>query len=162
MALSNFERMIQLAENVFASKSNPDQLDVNEDVIKQLKRIHPATVSEHNDGNGPVVWILVIPTTSEVMNKFIDGHISEGELLKQTPLDAPYNALYLCSAMVLDEYRGKGLAKKLTCQAIESIRKQHNIKTLFVWPFSKEGDALAQNIAQTTTLPLLKRKPRAV
>ena len=36
MALSNYERMIKLADEVFASKDDPDQLDVNEDVIEEL------------------------------------------------------------------------------------------------------------------------------
>ena len=54
MALSNFERMIQLAEDVFDSRSDPDQLSVDESVIKRLQSIHPATVTEFDDGNGPV------------------------------------------------------------------------------------------------------------
>jgi hypothetical protein len=33
---SNFERMMKLAEDVFAVKNDPEQLDVNEDVIEQL------------------------------------------------------------------------------------------------------------------------------
>lgn len=53
MAVSNFERMIQLAEDTFATKNDPDQLDVNQDVIERLQKIHPSTVSEYND-NGPV------------------------------------------------------------------------------------------------------------
>lgn len=60
MALSNFERMIQLAEEVFAVKNDPDQLDVNQDVLERLQKIHPSTVSEQDDGNGPVAWVLMI------------------------------------------------------------------------------------------------------
>jgi hypothetical protein len=68
MALSNFERMIQLAEEVFAVKNDPNQLDVNPEVLERLQRIHPATVTEYDDGNGPVAWVLVFPTTLELMN----------------------------------------------------------------------------------------------
>ncbi len=46
MGISNFERMLQLADDVFAVKNDPDQLDVNPDVLDQLRRIHPATVSD--------------------------------------------------------------------------------------------------------------------
>ena len=67
----NLERMIQLADEVFATKSDPNQLDINEEVLDHLRKIHPATVSEHDDGNGPVAWILLIPTTLELMNQFI-------------------------------------------------------------------------------------------
>lgn len=157
MSLSNFERMIQLAEDVFAAKSDENQLTVNEEVIARLKRIHTATLSEYDDGNGPTVWILVIPTTLDLMNKFINKTITEQELLELTPLDTPYEALYLCSAIVLPEYRNKGIAKKLTLEAIESIRKQHAIQTLFVWHFTAEGKALSETIARISSLPLLKR-----
>jgi len=98
---SNFERMIQLAEDVFAVKNDPDQLDVNDDVIQRLYRIHPATVSEFDDGNGPVAWVLIIPTTFELMNRFLAHDISEKELFNLTPEGLVYDALYLCSALVL-------------------------------------------------------------
>jgi ribosomal protein S18 acetylase RimI-like enzyme len=157
MALSDFERMIQLAEDVFASRTDTNQLSVDEKIIRRLQRIHPATISEYDDGNGPVVWILVIPTTFELMNMFLEKIISEKELYELTPLNTRYEALYLCSAMALPEYRGKGIAKRLTIQAIESIRKDHPIKSLFVWAFSTEGDALAEKVASLTGLPLKKR-----
>ena len=157
MALSNFERMIALADEVFAVKNDPDQLDVNEEVIERLHKIHPATVSEYNDGNGPVAWVLLIPTTLELMNKFLKTEISEKQLFELTPLDASYEALYLCSALVLEEYRRKGIAKKLSLSAIESIYKDNPLKALFVWSFSKEGDLGSEAIAKLTSLPLYKR-----
>lgn len=140
MPSSNFERMLQLAEEVFAAKNDPDQLDVNQEVLERLQLIHPATVSEYDDGNGPVAWVLLIPTTLELMNQFLENKISEKELFELTPLDTTYEALYLCSAMVLEEYRRKGIAKRLVLNAIEKIRKDHPLKVLFVWPFTKEGD----------------------
>lgn len=157
MPLSNFERMMQLAEDVFASKNDPDQLDVNQQVLERLQLIHPAAVSEYDDGNGPVAWVIVIPTTVELMNLFLENKISEKELFELTPLDTTYEALYLCSAMVLEEYRRKGIAKRLVMNAIEKIRKNHPLKALFVWPFSKEGDLGAEIIARLTSLPLYKR-----
>jgi GNAT superfamily N-acetyltransferase len=156
MALSNFERMMQLADEVFSSRTDPNQLSIDEKVIKRLQLIHPATMSEYDDGNGPAVWILVIPTTLNLMERFLEKKISEKELYELTPLKTKYEALYLCSAMTLQEYRGKGIAKKLIIQAIENIKKDHPIKSLFVWAFSKEGDALAERVAILTELPLKK------
>ena len=157
MGISNFERMLQFADDVFAVKNDPDQLDVNQDVLDQLRRIHPATVSEFDDGHGPVAWVLLIPTTLGLMDQFLSHSISEKELYEQTPLDASYEAIYLCSAMVLEEYRRKGIARQLTLKAIDSIRKDHPIKNLFVWSFTIEGDMTADTISQITSLPLLKR-----
>lgn len=157
MPSSNFERMLQLAEEVFVAKNDPDQLDVNQEVLERLQLIHPATVSEYDDGNGPVAWVLLIPTTLELMNQFLENKISEKELFELTPLDTTYDALYLCSAMVLEEYRRKGIAKRLVLNAIEKIRKDHPLKALFVWPFTKEGDLGAEIIARLTSLPLYRR-----
>lgn len=156
MALSNFERMIQLAEDAFATRTDPEQVDVDETVIAHLLEIHPSTVSEYNEGNGPCVWILVIPTTTKLMQEFLEKKITEKMLYERTPLHTTYEAIYLCSAMVLDEYRGKGIATRLTVDAINAIAKENPVKALFVWPFSKEGDKLAQKISMLTRLPLLK------
>jgi len=157
MPLSNFERMMQLADEVFATKNDPDQLDVNQDVIERLLRIHPATVSEQDDGNGPVAWVLVIPTTTGLMNRFLGYKLSEKELFDLTPTGIKYDALYLCSALVLNEYRRQGIVKRLTLKAIESIKKDHPVKSLFVWAFSQEGDKAADSIAAQASLPLKKR-----
>lgn len=39
------------------------------------------------------------------MNRFINSEISEKELFDLTPLDTAYEAVYQCSALVLEEYR---------------------------------------------------------
>ena len=152
---SNFERMIQMAEDVFSVRNDPDQLSVDQDVIKRLQKIHPSSISEYSEGNGPLIWILLIPTTEALMKDFISGKITEQKLFDLTPLKEKYEAIYLCSAMTLPECRNKGITKNLTLKAIEKIRKKHPIKSIFVWPFSKEGARLAEKIAATVNLPLL-------
>jgi len=101
--------------------------------------MHPATLSAKTTRNGPIAWMLVIPTTTRLMLKFIEGQIGENELLKRTPVGRPYQAVYLCSALVLPEYRGKGIAKRLLTKAIRSMRRDHPIECLFYWAFSKKG-----------------------
>ena len=147
-----------MANEVFATKSDPDQLDVDENVIAHLKEIHVATVSEMADDKGPVIWILLIPTTKALMDQFIAREITEQQLADLTPAHSSYEAIYLCSAMVLEEYRHKGLAKKMTRDAIHKMREDHPIETLFVWPFTEEGNGLADAIAKAANLPLLKRQ----
>jgi GNAT superfamily N-acetyltransferase len=158
MALSNYERLIQLADEVFAVKSDPSQLDVNLEVLERLIQLHPATVSAFDDGNGPVAWVLLIPTTLELMALFLENQISEKELFNLTPLNSAYDTIYLCSALILEEYRRKGITKNLALAAIENIRKSHSIKAVFVWAFSPEGDFAAETIARLAALPLYKRE----
>ena len=157
MPLSNLERLIRMADEVFANKSDPNQLDVNEEVMERLLRIHPSTVSEYDDGNGPVAWVLIIPSTTGLMNSFLENKISEKELFELTQPDGAYEAVYLCSALVLEEYRRKGIAKQLALEAIAKIRLEHPIKALFVWTFSKEGELGSEAIARSTSLPLFKK-----
>lgn len=154
--------MLQLAEDVFASRSDPEQLDVNQEVIEHLKKIHPSTVSEYDEGNGPVAWVLLIPTTYALMHEFVMCRISEKELFERTPLNTTYDALYLCSALVLEEYRKQGIAKKMILKAAEDIRKQHPIRALASWAFSKEGDSGAETIAKLSSLPLFKRPHKII
>jgi hypothetical protein len=158
MVLSNLERMIQLATDVFDVKNDPSQLDVDQHVIERLLRLHPAAVSEYNDGNGPVAWFLCIPTTISLMDRFINQDITEKELFDLTPENVAYDALYLCSALVLPEYRQQGITKTLADKAIEKIRAGNPLKALFIWPFSHEGMMASESIARLANLPLYKRK----
>ena len=92
------------------------------------------------------------------MNQFIECEISEKQLFELTKEEKIFNTIYLCSAMVLEEYRKNGIAKNLVLDAIEMIRQDHSITALFVWSFSKEGDLGAETISTITSIPLYKRK----
>lgn len=156
--MDNYARMMQLAEEVFAVHNDPTQLQVDEDVLERLRRLHPASVSEEADPDGPVAWVLLIPTTTVLMEDFLSATLTEQELFERTPVDVAYEAAYLCSAMVLEEHRRAGLAKRSTLDALERIRKDHGITALFCWPFTEGGDALAKSIAVESGLPLRMRE----
>lgn len=125
-------------------------------MIQQLKN-HSSSILEFNDGHGPVACVLLKPNRSELMCHFLKNEISEKELFEYTMLNAKYEVIYLCSALVLEECRRKGLAKGLVIKAIECALKNHAVKSVFVWPFSKEGDMAADTIARMVSLPLFKR-----
>lgn len=157
---SNFQRMLTLIDEVFATRNDPDQIQVDQKQLKKLQKIHPATLSELENEDGPVIWVLIIPTTKDIMNDFLQDKISEKELLEKTKAGDSYDCIYLCSATTLPEYRGKGETKKLCVAAIRSVCNIHPIKTLFVWPFTKEGERLAAKVANECGLELLKVKDR--
>lgn len=157
MSASNLERMLQLVDEVFAVKNDPDQLDVDQEVLEHLAELHPSTVSEYDDGNGPVAWVLLIPTTTALMQQFLAKEISEQQLYALTPLHKQYDAVYLCSAVVLEEYRRQGITRRLTLDALQQLKADHPIKALFVWAFSKEGEICAEKLAAHSGLPLFKR-----
>lgn len=157
MAQSNFERLIQLADEAFDYRSDPDQIEMTDEQRSKFMAIHPATMQAENTEAGPVAWLLVLPTTLQLMERFVKQEISEKELLDLTPIGVPYEAIYLCSALVLEEYRCKGITMRLTLKAIAEISKNNPIRALFVWPFSEGGDAVAQKVADELHLPLVSR-----
>jgi ribosomal protein S18 acetylase RimI-like enzyme len=153
----NFNRMIELVNSFFDTRNDPDQISVTPADRVRLESIHPATMSEFVDGDGPVAWIMLIPTTHAIRDQFINGVITEQQLLDKTQSGGKYDTIYLCSASVLPEYRHQGLAKKITIDAINNIRKDHPIKSLFYWPFSNDGKTLALAVAKTVGLPLFEK-----
>ena len=158
MSDDNLKRMIALAEEFFDVKSDPDQISVDEGTRTKLLAIHPNTMTEVRNEDGPIVWILVIPTAIDVMEQFLAKTINEQQILKKTLAGGHYEAVYLCSALVLPEHRGKGLAKRSAVQAVREIQRQHSINQLFAWTFSKEGEKLAVSIAREIGLPLRLRE----
>ena len=154
MPEDNLKRMITLAEEFFDVKNDPDQISVGEETRTRLRAIHPNTMTEVKNEDGPIAWVLVIPTTTDVMEQFLTKSINEQQILQRTSPGGRYEAVYLCSALVLPEHRGKGLAKRSAVQAVREIQKQHPIKQLFAWTFSLEGEGLAGSIAQELGLPL--------
>lgn len=158
MNQNNLHRLLQLVEETFDVKNDPEQLDVNQAVITRLQQMHPCAMTEITNDDGPIAWALLIPTTTDVMNRFLLKEISEKQLYELTPIDAKFETVYLCSAIVLPEFRRKGLLKMVLTDAILEIRKEHPIESLFVWAFTQEGDLAAQKIADLVGLPLFKRE----
>ena len=158
MSKSNFERMMDLIDATFDVKNDPNQLDVDFEIIENLEKIHVATVTELDHGNGPEAWILIIPSNQDLINLFIEKKISEKELYERIPKDGKFDSLYLCSALVLEENRRKGIAMNLSINAIREFEKNYPIKNLFVWTFTKEGEIVSKKIAIQCNLPLFERK----
>jgi len=154
---NNYQRLIELANSVFETKNDPNQLDVDDTVIARLKAIHPNCISEWMEEEGPVCWILLFPTSNLLRDKFLNHKISEKELFEFTEIEKKFESIYLCSALVLEEYRKKGIAKQLTLTAIKNIQKEHTITSLFYWAFTEEGKYAAESIAKGLNLELFER-----
>jgi hypothetical protein len=151
----NYSRMLNLIDEVFATRNDAQQIQVTSNQMKKLHQIHPKCLTEFANEHGPLIWVLIIPTTTLIMEDFLEGKISEKILLENTPIGVPYDAIYLCSATTLPEERAKGKTKRLCIDAIKEIQLTNPIKKLFVWPFTKEGEALAKSIANASSLNLL-------
>ncbi len=149
---------MQIIDEVFDTRNDPQQIQISEDVRERLLKIHPAVFSEYNEGNGPCIWTLLIPTTEAIMNLFVTKKITEQELFERTESETKYDAIYLCSAITLPEYRGKGMTCRMCMDTINKIQKDHSIKYLLVWPFTTQGNQLAEKLATKTNLILKRRE----
>ncbi len=157
---TNYQRLIQLAEETFHASEDSEQISMTAADRAQLERLHPACMRERRIDGEPVAWMLLFPTTTALMECFLAGRIGERRLLHDTPVGAEYPSVYICSALVLEEFRARGIARELASAALREIRARHPICALFIWPFSAEGESLAHSIAREAGLPLYIRGER--
>lgn len=151
----NLARMLEMVNSFFDMKNDPDQLQVSEAAQARLQRIHPMCLTEVTNEDGPILWLLLFPTNQALVDSFLKDEINEQELFDRTPEDSKgHDCIYLCSASVLPEFRNKGLASQHTIAAVQAMQKEFPIKSLCVWPFSKEGEQLGQYIANKLNIPL--------
>jgi hypothetical protein len=153
----NYSRMLDLVDEVFSTRSDPNQIQVTQEQQNKIFAIHQFALTERSNEEGPLIWLLIIPTLKTIMEDFLIGKITEKEILDNTPIGVAYESIYLCSVTTLMEERGKGSTKELCMKAIDEIKKDNPIESLFVWPFTKEGEALAKNIANASHLKLFTK-----
>ena len=152
--------MMEVIDEVFEARDDPGQIQVTAAQRKKLEKTHPLTLNEIANEEGPLVWVLLFPTSKESMHRFLEGKITEKQLLDETEPCKEYQSIYLCSATTLPEARSKGLTKKLTIESIRSIAKDHPIEALYVWSFSEKGKLLAESIAKDCKLQLFHKNKK--
>ena len=143
-----FEKVLKISEEFFGTAQDPDQMPITRASADKLLSIHPDSVIYKFDGEGnPIAWMVTVPTSTEVMERFLKGDISERELLDEAARDKKFEALYLCGAFVLPEYRKKGYAKELSLEAIRTISAGKELP-LYAWIYSPEGKKLADSVSK--------------
>lgn len=151
----NLVRMLEMVHSFFDMKNDPDQLQVSQQVQERLQQLHHACLTEVANEDGPILWLLMFPTTSALMDSFLKNEINEQQLFDQTELGrTDFDVIYLCSASVLPEFRNKGLATEKSIDGIEAMKKSFPIEKLCVWPFSADGERLSKGIADKLEMPL--------
>lgn len=94
----------------------------------------------------PIAWSLVLPTSKEIKNKFLKEEINEKQLFEASIKNPSFESLYLFVAIVLPDYRRKGLAKELISYQIKSFKDKYKITDFFAWIFSTEGEKLVKSL----------------
>jgi hypothetical protein len=153
----NEARMYELIDDVFDTQNDSTQLRFSENDIEKLISLSPHTLQEAANEDGPYAWISVFPTSLDLMNQFVSEQINERQLFDLTNKEDSNEVVYLCSAIVLPEFRNQGLALKFTIQAIEALQLSYPIRVALVWPFSDNGLRLAEKAAEACGLSLRAR-----
>ena len=153
-----YEKGLAMAERVFDTPAHPDQMQATPENFNKLKSINPNTILYEVREGRPVAWVVLVPTTIEVMDKFLKGEISEQKLLDLTQPQEKYPALYLCAAATLPEYQRQGIAGELTKTAISRMPLENNY-IVYSWPTSKAGEvALKKFEAETGKVIQIKHE----
>lgn len=137
----------QIAEQFYGTAQHPDQIPIGEESQHKLHLLHPKTVLFKLIDNEPVSWIVVIPTTRVLGEKFVNGETTERALFDQTVPSEIYEALYICSVFTVREHQRKGYGTQLLREALDGIPLVPN-PYLFCWVYSKEGEAMYQALTK--------------
>lgn len=148
---------LKIAEEFFGTEVDPEQIPISEKSFLKLNSYNKNTVLYiTDDSDNTLGWSVVVPTSKELMNDFLDKNISEKELFDKTDF-SKVEALYLCSVFVLPKYRGRGYAKNLIKEAIDIFTKDKPLD-LFCWIYSDEGKKLTDSLENESGLNILRRK----
>lgn len=157
---SEMRESMALTEKYFGTASDPEQAPIIPDNAVWL-RTHIASCLNIIRYKGKMIGLsLIYPCAKKIMDDFISRKINEAELLdemKKAAANRRPEAIYLCSAFVEPEFRGRGLALK---SIILSIKKTFDLKKrppIFYWAYSNEGGKLAVKVASVLGLEIYKR-----
>ena len=153
----NLKRLLELVDDVFETRNDPTQIAFSEADMEKMESLYSGCLQEAANADGPISWVAVIPTSLELMNLFVQGELTERQLFEATEATTPKQAVYLCSAIVLPEFRRSGIAFDLSVNSIRTIQEDRPIEAAFVWSFTEEGESLARKVASTCSLPLFVR-----
>jgi hypothetical protein len=152
--------ILRIAKREFETDTDKDQIQPQGAYKDPIWKRNPNALNIIKEGKKFVGYTYLIPTSKELMNRFLKRGITERELrditIKQNP---DVEAIYLCAAYIEPEYRNNGLAKKAAIKSIRAISKgMKNKPYLFFWGYSKEGEKSAKGIANEIKFQLKKLK----
>jgi len=150
-------KMNKIAENFFGTNDNSEQIPINNESFEKLQKLHSETFAYKLEDGEPISWAVILPTSNDLADKFLNGKITERNLLDLSKSRNSYDALYLCAVFTVPEYRHNGYALEMLKQGIENIPHSKNAK-LFAWPYSAEGNILIKKLEKELNLPIKLRR----
>lgn len=151
----------KLAENYFKSENDPEQISINFENSLWIRKNLPYCLNIIRYDGKIIGHSLIIPCKRKIMGKFISNEINEAQLfdeIKKSEENRKPECIYLCSAFIKPEFRGRGIVFESFIKSINKvIDKKQNLE-LFYWAYSNEGASLCEKIAKKLRVNLAKRK----
>ena len=150
-----------MSEEYFSMQKDSGQMNATEENKEWVYKNAENCLNIVRNNDEIIGYAFALPCNKKLMKDFLSKKISEKELfeqIKNTKIKKP-EAIYLCASVVKKEFRRRGLATSAFVKIINKII--YNIKTkpiLFYWGYSKEGERLAEKVANLTGLKLRARK----
>jgi hypothetical protein len=124
-----------------------------EDFTSENYKKFPYAFTIVKQDNKRIGYTYILPATKELMDKFVDGKITENQLVKTINDSIKYdncNAAYLAGSMFTKEHQNKGHAVRATIDTLLNMDRESGakIKDLYIWPFS---DAMNNMIDKART-----------
>lgn len=150
----------RINEEYFQTSKDKEQAEISRERLEWIVKSFPEGVGIIKTDK-IIGSTLVLPCTLELMNSFLKNKINEEELFKGMEEYSSYDkmeAIYLCSAILLPEYRGKGLASQSWKMSIRKMMEKSDKKSvLFYWEYSNEGKFLSERVARDLGLELRRK-----
>lgn len=147
----------EMSERYFGTANDPNQMQVSEWTVGRLNGLHPLTLHARIGNGEPISWTVAIPTSKEAAERFLRGEISERELADTASPSDRYEALYLCMAFTVPEYRGRGYATELFLEALAGMPLEED-SLIYAWIWSEEGERLVKRLEAETGKKIRVRK----
>lgn len=153
----NLLKTMQIAERFFGTQKDPEQMPINLASYDKIQKLSPYSLICELKNDEPVSWVVTVPTSKVIMNKFISKEINEKQLLEISNPQDKYDAIYLSAAFTLPDHRRQHLATKLFLEAISKIPHTDDVD-YFGWIYSKEGRKLGKTLEKKLMTKILTRE----
>lgn len=141
----NLKGMNKVSEGLFGSGGSTMVAPTMENAEKMIS-LEKNTLVCYKENSVPIAWSLVLPTSRENADKFLNDEITELELFNKSVENPKFESLYLFVVITMPEYRQKGLGSSLMKYQIEYFKKEYSINDFYAWVLSLEGKRLAESL----------------
>ena len=154
------DKIVELSEEFFDTEHDENQIPSEEITYKFNTINFPLSLNIIKDGSKVIGQTFILPSKKKDMLDFISGKINERELFYRIKSCERNNfdSLYIVSALIIPEYRNKGIALGALKKHLEVSGKEFDFfPNLFCWIFSKEGEKLIEKLSRELEVKILSK-----